>query len=121
MTSGRARARSRSRSKAADRSVRSTRAFSTLAPLLQRVAGRSGTCASADVVAFEFAVERGAADAEHASGESFVAFDLLEDALDGGAFDVFEIGSVERNCGIAIGGTRFGGGREIGNHFGRGI
>src|SRR5271155_1946042 len=88
---------------------------------LQSMAWRAGTRTSADIVALEFAVERGAADAEHASGEGFVAFYLLEDTLDGGAFDVFEIGGVERNRDSAICGTRFGRGREIGNHFGRGI
>ena len=77
--------------------------------------------AAADVVAFEFAVERGAADAEHAAGEGFVAFDLLEDALDGGAFDVFEIGGGERSRGSAVAGTHFGCGGEIGNQFGRGF
>ena len=49
------------------------------------------TRASADVVAFEFAVERGAADAEHAVGQGFVTFDLFEDALDCGTFDLFQI------------------------------
>ncbi len=60
---------------------------------LQRVARRSRGWISADVVAFEFAVEGGAADAEHAAGEGFVAFHLLEDPLDGGTLDIFQIGS----------------------------
>ena len=56
---------------------------------LQGVARGSGSRRGhADVVAFELAVERGAADAEHASGEGFIAIDLLEDTLDGGALDV---------------------------------
>ena len=59
--------------------------------LLERMTGWSGSRAPADVVAFEFAVESGSADAEHASGEGFVAFDLLKDALDGDPFDVFEV------------------------------
>ena len=42
-----------------------------------------------NVIALEFAVKRGAADAKHAAGEGFVAVDLFEDALDCGAFDVF--------------------------------
>ena len=67
------------------------------ARLLQRVARRAGTWAPADVVAFELAVEGGAADAEHSTGKRFVAFYLFEDTLDGGAFDVFEIGCGERN------------------------
>ena len=33
----------------------------------------------------------------HAFGEGFVAFDLLEDAPDGGAFDVFQTGGGEQN------------------------
>ena len=45
----------------------------------------------ADVVALELAVEGGAADAEHLAGHGLVAFHLLEHALDGGPFDVFEI------------------------------
>jgi len=73
--------------------------------LLQRVARRPRTWISADVVAFEFAVERSAADAEHASSESFVAFDLLEDALDCGAFDVFQIGGRQRSCRSTFPGT----------------
>ena len=40
------------------------------------------SCGRANVVALELAVERSAADAQHASGERLVAFDLLEDALD---------------------------------------
>src|SRR5215468_10469815 len=47
---------------------------------------------TADVIALQFAVKRGAADAKHFPRECFVTFDLLEDALDGGAFDVFEVG-----------------------------
>ena len=61
--------------------------------LLQRMARRRGGWTPADVVALEFAVESGAADAEHASGKGFVAFDLFENALDGSAFDIFQIGS----------------------------
>ena len=49
--------------------------------------------AGPDVVAFELAVEGGPADAQHLSRERLVAFHLLEDACDGGAFDVLEIGS----------------------------
>src|SRR6202035_5106531 len=89
--------------------------------LLQSMAGRSSIRTSGDVVALQFAVEGGATDAEHASGEGFVAFDLLEDALDGGAFDVFEVGGGERRRGGAVSGTRFGGGREIRNQFGCGV
>ena len=74
-----------------------------------------------DVVAFEFAVEGGAADAEHASGKGFIAFDLLEDALDGGAFDVFKVGGGERGCGCGVGGTQFRCGGEIRNKFGGGV
>src|SRR6202035_1143283 len=88
--------------------------------LLQSMAGRSSIRTSGDVVALQFAVEGGATDAEHASGEGFVAFDLFEDALDGGAFDVFQIGGGESRGG-ALPGTRIGCGCEIGNQFGRGV
>src|ERR1700716_2935502 len=54
---------------------------------------------STDVVAFELAIKCGAADAEHATGERLIAFHLLEDTLDSGAFDIFEIGSGERDVG----------------------
>src|ERR1700722_18754886 len=68
---------------------------------LQGVAGHAGRgCADTDVVALELAIERGAGDAEHASGEGFVSFDLFEDALDGGALNVFEIGG----CAGAVSG-----------------
>src|SRR3984957_401578 len=68
---------------------------------LQGVTGYAGRgCADADVVALELAIERGAGDAEHASGEGFVSFDLFEDALDGGALNVFEIGG----CAGAVSG-----------------
>lgn len=43
------------------------------------------------VVPLQLAVERRAADAEHFSGEGFVAVDLGKNALDGGALDVFEV------------------------------
>src|SRR3984885_6077348 len=65
--------------------------------LLQSMAGRSRVRASGGVVALQFAVEGGATDAEHASSQGFVAFDLFEDALNGGAFDVFEVGGGERS------------------------
>src|SRR5215813_282262 len=54
---------------------------------------------TADVIALQFAVKRGTADAEHFPRECFVTFDLLEDALDGGAFDVFEVGGRYWRCG----------------------
>ena len=62
------------------------------AALLQRVTRRA-RCGrgAADVVALELSVERGAADAQHPSRESLVALHLLKDALDRGAFDVFEV------------------------------
>src|SRR5579863_5892330 len=64
---------------------------SPIGKLLQRLAGRSQTVAT-NVVALQLAIKRCAADAEHASGKSFVAFYLLEHALDRRALDVFEIG-----------------------------
>src|ERR1700723_52289 len=42
--------------------------------LLQSMAGRSSIRTSGDVVALQFAVEGGATDAEHPSGEGLVAF-----------------------------------------------
>ena len=53
--------------------------------------GACGFVARADVVAFELAIEGGAADAKHFSGAGLVSVDLIEDASDGGALDVFEI------------------------------
>jgi hypothetical protein len=47
----------------------------------------------ADVVALELAIECGSADAQHSSSQGFVAFDLREDTLNGGTFDILEIGS----------------------------
>src|SRR6266853_5286911 len=91
--------------------------------LLQGVAGgRRGS--AADVVALQFAVQGGAADTEHATRERLIALHLLEDTLDGSAFDVFEIGGGERDmgrsrlgfrreCWDCLGtfvGSRFGGG-----------
>ena len=70
-------------------------AIPVMKALLQRMARWRGSRTPADVVALEFAVESGAADAEHASGKGFIAFDLFENALDGGAFDIFQIGSGE--------------------------
>src|ERR1700737_3815523 len=70
--------------------------------VLQGVAGGIKGSA-ADVVALQFAVEGGAADTEHATRERLIAFHLLEDTLDGSAFDVFEIGGGERD----VGRTRF--------------
>src|ERR1700680_4090716 len=66
--------------------------------LLQGVAGGRGVSA-ADVVALQFAVKGGATDTEHATRERLIAFHLLEDTLDGSAFDVFEIGGGERDMG----------------------
>ena len=64
--------------------------------------------AGAYVVALQFAIEGGAADAEHLAGQSLVSLDLGEDALDGGALDVFQIGSVEVGTGEFWRIVRFG-------------
>ena len=56
---------------------------------------RSRHFPAADVVTLELAIERCPADAQHFSGEGFVAFHLFEDSLDGGALDVLEIGGRE--------------------------
>ena len=45
-----------------------------------------------DVIALQLPVEGGAADAEHFAGESLVTIHLCEDALDGGALDILEVG-----------------------------
>src|SRR5579883_889609 len=45
-----------------------------------------------DVVAFQLAVEGGAADPQHLARQHLVSFYLFEDALDGVAFDVLEVG-----------------------------
>src|SRR5215469_15798698 len=53
---------------------------------------------SANVVALEFAVQRGPANAEHFAGEDLIAIYLTEDPFDGGALDVFKIrGGLRRN------------------------
>ena len=52
--------------------------------------------AERNVVALEFAIERGAADAEHFTGESFVAMSLFEDAEDSHFFHFGERGGGER-------------------------
>ena len=59
---------------------------------LQRMARGARRRPAADVVALQLAIERRAADAQHATGQCFVAVDLLEDAADGCAFNVFEVG-----------------------------
>src|SRR5579863_1374571 len=78
--------------------------------LLQLMTGGWGLRARADVVALEFAVEGCAADAQHLAGHDFVAVDLFEDALDGGAFDVFEVvggeGTLGRNAAVRSGRRR---------------
>src|SRR5258708_1701401 len=91
------------------------------ARLLQSVARRLGAWISANVVALQLAVKRGAADAEHASRESLIALDLLEDALNGCTFDVFQIGCGKRSSSRASSGIQFGRGRKIGNQFSRGF
>src|SRR6266481_3531298 len=78
--------------------------------LLQRLAGRQRTAAY--VVALQLAVEGRPADAEHFARQHLVAFHLLEDTLDGRAFDIFEIGGRESIAGAQSGlvlGRRFGG------------
>ena len=59
--------------------------------LLQRLA-RPHLRVASNVIALELAIQSGAADAEHLSGECLVAFNLFEDALNGCAFNVLEIG-----------------------------
>src|SRR6266478_4303190 len=61
------------------------------ASLLQRRAGRRNWAAP-DVVALEFAVQGGAADAEHLPGQGLVTFYLLEHPFNRGALNVLEVG-----------------------------
>src|SRR5579864_6926487 len=56
---------------------------------------RDGMHAAADVVALQLAIQGRAADAQHLPGQGFVAFDLLKNALDGGALDIFQVGGRE--------------------------
>src|SRR6202795_1439835 len=65
------------------------------ADLLQ--GGRTGRLllAAADVVALQFAIEGGAADAEHSAGQSLISLDLGKNALNGGALDIFQVSGAE--------------------------
>ena len=60
--------------------------------LLKRLAG-DHFLTPADVVTLQLAIERGAADAQHLAGKRLVTFHLLENTLDGRAFDVFQVGA----------------------------
>src|SRR5271154_6375088 len=51
--------------------------------------------AATDVVALQFAIESGPADAEHLARQYLVSLDLRKDPLDRGALNVFQIGGAK--------------------------
>ena len=57
-----------------------------------KVVDCGGSSRDSYVVALQFAIEGGAADAEHLAGLGLVSVHLGKDALDGGALDIFKIG-----------------------------
>ena len=44
-----------------------------------------------DVIAFNFSIKRGSANPQHFACQELVTVHLLEDALDGGSLDIFQI------------------------------
>ena len=64
-------------------------------PLLQRLRPRR-FFPQPNVVSLQFAIQRSPTNPKHLPGQRFVAVYFHENALDGGAFDVLQIG-----CGVA--------------------